>query len=171
MTGAVRLRPVRAGDLDLLESWRATAEADDPYGFFGHRPSTLRERFAANGLLAADDGHLLVELPDGTVVGEVSWHGVDYGPPPASRAANIGIALRPEHRGKGYGSAAQRLLADYLFAHTLVHRVEASTDVTNAAEQRALEKAGFTREGVLRGAQWRAGAWHDLVSYSRLRGD
>jgi len=27
-------------------------------------------------------------------------------------------------------------------------RVEATTDSTNRAEQRALEKAGFTREGV-----------------------
>ena len=50
-------------------------------------------------------------------------------------------------------------------------RVEASTDITNLAEQRALEKAGFTREGVLRKAQWRAGDWHDLVVYSLLRGE
>jgi aminoglycoside 6'-N-acetyltransferase len=50
-------------------------------------------------------------------------------------------------------------------------RVEAQTDVTNLAEQRALEKAGFTREGVLRKAQWRGGAYHDLVVYSKLRGE
>ena len=41
----------------------------------------------------------------------------------------------------------------------------------NVAEQRALDKAGFTREGVLRHAQWRAGAFHDVVLFSRLRGD
>ena len=53
-----------------------------------------------------------------------------------------------------------------------MHRVEASTDVTNLAEQRALEKAGFTREGVLRGAQHRAdGVHHDLVGYAILRTD
>jgi RimJ/RimL family protein N-acetyltransferase len=38
-------------------------------------------------------------------------------------------------------------------------------------EQRALEKAGFTREGVLRQAQWRSGGWHDQVMYSKLRGE
>jgi RimJ/RimL family protein N-acetyltransferase len=48
-----------------------------------------------------------------------------------------------------------------------VERLEASTDVDNAAEQRALEGAGFTREGVLRSAQFRDGAFHDLVLYSR----
>ena len=44
-------------------------------------------------------------------------------------------------------------------------------DVENVAEQRALERAGFTREGVLRGAQHRRGRWRDLVLYARLRDD
>jgi RimJ/RimL family protein N-acetyltransferase len=171
VTDPVRFRPATLADVELLMAWRATAETDDPYDFFGHRPSDLRRLFEEHGLLSPDDGLLVVELADGTVAGEVGWHGVHYGPPPDSRATNIGIGLAPAHRGQGYGSAAQRLLAEYLFAHTTVHRVEASTDVANVAEQRALEKAGFTREGVLRGAQWRSGAWHDLVSYARLRGD
>ena len=54
---------------------------------------------------------------------------------------------------------------------TWVNRVEASTDSANLAEQRSLEKAGYIREGVARGSQFRAGAYHDLVTYSRLRGD
>ena len=58
-----------------------------------------------------------------------------------------------------------------MFAHTLVHRIWAATEVENVAEQRALEKAGFTREGTLRGAGWRDGAWRDGVSYSLLRTD
>ena len=65
----------------------------------------------------------------------------------------------------------RRALAAELFATTDVHRVEASTDVENVAEQRALEKAGFVREGIQRGAQFRAGGRHDLVTYSRLRTD
>ena len=72
--------------------------------------------------------------------------------------------------GVGY-KENQRLMAAYLFATYPIARVEASTDITNMPEQRALEKAGFTREGVLRKAQWRAGAWHDLVVYSKLRGE
>jgi RimJ/RimL family protein N-acetyltransferase len=73
----------------------------------------------------------------------LSWHAVDYGPPPSSRALNVGISLAPERRGTGYGTQAQRALADYLFATYPLNRVEASTDVTNVAERRALEKAGF----------------------------
>ncbi|GII05314.1 hypothetical protein Pta02_73220 [Planobispora takensis] len=59
----------------------------------------------------------------------------------------------------------------YLFDHSTVHRIQAGTEVTNVAEQRALKKAGFTREGVLRGAGFRAGEWHDGVLYSFLRSD
>lgn len=62
-------------------------------------------------------------------------------------------------------------MAEYLFANTLIERLEASTDVDNVAEQRALEKADFQREGVLRHAQFRDGQWRDLVIYSRLRDD
>ncbi len=34
---------------------------------------------------------------------------------------------------------------------------------------RALERAGFEREGVLRSAQFLDGAWRDVVVFSRLR--
>ena len=90
---------------------------------------------------------------------------------PGSQAFDVGISLRPHARGRGHGARAQRLLADYLFVTTGVHRVQATTDVANAAEQAALRRAGFVLEGVLREAQWRAGAYHALQSWSRLRTD
>jgi len=113
----------------------------------------------------------MVVLEDQVPVGSVSWHSVYYGPNLGSRAYNIGIGLAGSARGRGIGSTAQRMLADHLFATTDVRRIEASTDVENIAEQRALEKAGFRREGVLRSAQFRADGWHDLVAYSLLRGE
>jgi RimJ/RimL family protein N-acetyltransferase len=108
---------------------------------------------------------------DDLVVGSVSWHEVWYGPTTGSRAWNIGIGLAPIARGRGVGSMAQRLIAEHLFATTDINRVEASTDVTNEPEQRALERAGFTREGVIRKAQQRADGHHDLYAYSILRSD
>ena len=120
---------------------------------------------------ASDVRRMIVVLDDGTPIGSVSWHTVGYGPNLLSRAWNIGITIVPEHRGRGHGTAAQRMLADHLFATTEVNRVEASTDTRNVTEQRSLERAGFRREGILRGAQYRAGEWHDLVLYARLRKD
>ncbi|MFM9136121.1 MAG: GNAT family N-acetyltransferase [bacterium] len=104
---------------------------------------------------------------DGVVVGTMSWHRIAYGPTRGSWAWSMGIGLAPPWRGQGIGSVAQRLLSDHLLDSA--HRVEASTDVDNIAEQRSLEKAGFSREGVLRGAQYRAdGIHHDLVVYARI---
>jgi RimJ/RimL family protein N-acetyltransferase len=83
----------------------------------------------------------------------------------------IGVRLRPAARGRGIGRAAQRALAELFFTHTAVNRVEAHTDVDNLAEQRALKAAGFTREGLIRGAQWRDSAYRDGYLYAVLRGD
>ena len=49
--------------------------------------------------------------------------------------------------------------------------VQAWTDVVDLAEQRALEKARFVREGVLRSAVWRGGQGKDSVIYSMLRAE
>lgn len=110
--------------------------------------------------------------PDGARVtaGDLSAHPIWYGPSPGSRAMNIGIALVPEQRGRGIGAVAQQLLAEELHARGIV-RVEASTDVSNVPEQRALAKAGFVLEGTLRSAQARADGRHDLQVWSHLPGD
>jgi RimJ/RimL family protein N-acetyltransferase len=83
----------------------------------------------------------------------------------------IGAVLFPEHRGHGIGTEAQRQLVEYLFATTTAHRLQAGTEVDNLAEQRALERVGFEREGVLRATHFRAGQWRDGVIYGMLRGD
>ena len=162
-----RLRPARDDEADLLAAWR-----DDPqteYETWGELPPGLPPN--QNIPMPHGMGELLVTDGDDRPLGTVSWHQVLQGPTAGSIALDIGISLRPEARGHGHGHRAQRMLAEYLFRTFPVHRVQASTDVTNVAEQKALERAGFVREGIFRGAQWRLGAWHDLVSYARLRDD
>jgi len=166
----IRLRPVQEADLTALED-NESRDAD-PWNWFKHTPAgALHRRLAADGMLSEEAGTLAVETPDGALAGTVSWFTVQHGPSSACRALNIGISLLPVHRGHGYGSAAQRALAEYLFATTLAERIEAETDVENIAEQRALERAGFTREGVLRHTQFRAGRWRNNVIYSVLRAE
>ncbi|HZU66520.1 MAG TPA: GNAT family protein [Ktedonobacteraceae bacterium] len=168
----VYLRPVRQADLALLESWNVDPKHDGEFNDFGFHPSgPLQKRFAEDGLIGSRQGELLVVNYDDEVVGSVSYHQERYGPNEGSIAYNIGISLSPEYRGKGYGSEAQKLLAAYLFAIYPIMRVEASTDIENIPEQKALEKAGFQRDGVMRKAQWRTGDWHDIVVYSKLRGE
>jgi RimJ/RimL family protein N-acetyltransferase len=168
----IYLRPVKQSDLALLESWNNDTSIEGEYNAFGLRPvGTVEKRFAEDGLIGARSGELLVINYDDEVVGMVSYHQVRYGPNDGSVVYNIGIHLVPEHRGKGYGGEAQRLLATYLFAVYPIMRVEATTDIENIPEQKALEKVGFRRDGVMRKAQWRTGDWHDMVVYSKLRGE
>lgn len=176
MSGAVggrpdvrtRLRPVHRSDLATLQRWDR-APGSEFEDFAGDPP---RGVVAADRLpLPPGSGILVVTDGQGVLLGSVGWHPVTYGPNAGSRALDIGISLHPSHWGRGHGTRAQRTLADHLFATTPVHRVQASTDLRNTGEQTALERAGFSREGVLRAAQWRRGAFHDLISYSRLRSD
>lgn len=168
----VRLRDVTLQDADLLDRWNAELEHDS-FNNFGPRAPIPREPLLAGQPLRNDNnGTLVIErVADGAAVGTIGFRRVQYGPPPDSDAWQIGIDLAPEARGRGYGTEAQRLIADWLFATTKANRVEAATDIENIPEQRALDKAGYVRDGVMRGAQLRAGAFHDLVYYSRLRAD
>lgn len=178
MSEAIRLRPVVASDLALLERLYDDPVEASEFGFYGYsNPGHIRRRFEEGFI--NDNGGKLAIVRDGepgetgeagdVYVGDVGWHRMVTGP--RSFSWNIGIGLLAAERGKGYGTRAQRLVVEYLFSHTQVNRIEAGTEVTNIAEQRSLEKAGFTREGVLRGSSFRAGAWRDMVSYSILRAD
>jgi RimJ/RimL family protein N-acetyltransferase len=167
-TSAVSLRPIGEDDLPLITRHLADPDSMSPYQWFGWSdPHSWRRGWAENGLLGPDSGRLIV-VEGGETVGFVAWRKIARG---VSSCWNAGIVLWPEARGRGIGTRAQRMLARYLFAHSLAARVESDTDVDNIAEQRALEKAGFTREGVLRSYAFRDGAWRDAVIYSVLRTD
>jgi RimJ/RimL family protein N-acetyltransferase len=166
----VRLRRVTVDDADLLERWKSV-EYIGEFNDFGIQGRPLNEAIQESGLISGQGETLIVELlTNGNPIGTVSWRAVRYGPNLESVAWNIGISLIPEERGHGFGSEAQRLLSDHLFATTPVNRIEAATDIDNVAERRALEKAGFRHEGALRGAQYRAGRWRDLSMFARVRG-
>ena len=170
MSNEVALRPVREGDLPMLEELTHDPDKTGVFQWFGWSELRhWRRRWGENGLVASDGGTLIVTRREQRL-GLVNWrrHTVTV---PTSYSWEIGIILLPEARGHGYGTQAHGLLARYLFAHTTVHRIWAGTEVDNVAEQRALEKAGFTREGIARGAGWRDGAWRDGVIYSLLRTD
>ena len=60
-------------------------------------------------------------------------------------------------------------MIDYLFLTKDIVRIQAVVNVDNISSQRALEKAGFKREGRLRKALWVRGVWKDAYIYSILR--
>lgn len=166
----VRLRPMQESDLQILERIDTDRALTEPFEWRGFTNTRARRlRWEDDGYLGPGDSILIISLPDDTFAGLVNWRSISISGPQG--VFEIGIMLLPDHRGKGYGTIAQRLLADYLFATTTVHRLEATTEIDNVAEHRALEKAGFVGEGVLRGRGFVRGQWRDGLMYARLRDD
>lgn len=167
----VRLRPLEERDLVQLGRLDTDPTMSKPFEWTGFRdPRARRRRWEEDGYLGADRSILAVALLDDTFAGFVTWWPIVTAGPRES-CFEIGILLFPDHRGKGFGTAAQRQLADYLFSTTLTNRLQALTDVDNIAEQRALQRAGFLREGILRGVAFIGGCWRGGALYARLRDD
>lgn len=65
-------------------------------------------------------------------------------------SAEIGYGLSPEYWGKGYFNEALILVLTYVFKKLQFHRIWAKTQSNNIPSIRALEKCGFTKEGIMR---------------------
>ncbi len=83
----------------------------------------------------------------------------------------IGYWTAREARGRGVASAGLRLLSRWALTDLGLERVELFANPENAASQRVAERAGFTREGLLRRYRYRHGVREDLVIFSLLRED
>jgi RimJ/RimL family protein N-acetyltransferase len=57
----------------------------------------------------------------------------------------IGVALLPGYRGRGFGVLTHRALVDYLFAYTMADRIEAIPIPRTLPNSETLEKVGFHR--------------------------
>ena len=88
---------------------------------------------------------------------------------PYMKMQEIGYALVPSERGKGYCTEATQLMVDYLFLSKDIARIQATTHTKNVASQKVLEKVGFKREGTLRKLALVRGEWTDMFIFSILR--
>jgi aminoglycoside 6'-N-acetyltransferase len=168
MGNDVHLRPIGEEDLEMLVRFAVDRAFSLPHQWAGFRsPEGLRRRFEEDGFLERDPRQLAVALDDQTI-GWVMWKESTIGRG-GPGVWEIGALLAPKHRGQGHGTVAQQLLVDHLFETTPAHRLCALTGADNVVEQKALERAGFVREGVLREAGFLGGQWRDAVVYGLLR--
>ena len=73
---------------------------------------------------------------------------------------------------RGHGAATRACVAATEWAHRLgIHRVQLQHSTQNEVSRRVALRAGFTEEGVRRGANLHADGWHDMTLYSRLAND
>jgi RimJ/RimL family protein N-acetyltransferase len=85
--------------------------------------------------------------------------------------ASLAVSVFPEARGRGVASRALRLAALWGLRELGLARVVAEAAADNHASIRAIEKAGFHREGTLRAHCKTHGERHDCVMFSLVAGD
>ncbi len=142
-TPAVRLRPAKPKDWDMIRAWLTTPDVVAWWG-----PATATQ---AEVQIALSSGHALCRIieTDGVAAGyahavDATLWGADL--PQDLEAGTWDLDLfiaQREHRGRGVGAAALSLLKAEVFASTMALAVCVFPSVKNEAAVRAYEKAGF----------------------------
>lgn len=85
------------------------------------------------------------------------------------QTAELGYYLAEEYWGQGIMSGAIRQLCDTVFQTTDILRIYAEPFSYNAGSRRALEKAGFRYEGLMKNNAVKNGKMVDMALYSLTR--
>ena len=80
----------------------------------------------------------------------------------------IGYWLGESMWGRGIATEAVTLVSDYVFDELGMLRLFAVPFADNAASCRVLEKAGYTREGIMRSSSVKFGESRDQALYARI---
>jgi RimJ/RimL family protein N-acetyltransferase len=124
-----------------------------------------RDRMSRSG--AWDDHYFHLAITDDDVlVGDLQVRHCGQAMPDG--VLELGLELAPECRGKGIGTQVLKLAAERFFADG-AHRISGSTEIENVAMIRAFEKAGWAKEGILRGLFNDNGNLIDYVSFSIIK--
>ncbi len=167
--GVVRLREWRPADVADM-----TAACRDPeIARWTMVPDDYREAdaraFIAGRDAARRAGEALdaavVDAVDGGLLGAVALTALDW----RHERAEVGYWVAPWARGRGVATRAVRLLAAWTFTYTEIGRLDLMTYIGNAASERVAERAGFVREGVLRGFYLAKDGRRDVTMFGLLR--
>ncbi len=125
-------------------------------------------RYAEDMLADRAYPFLIFRDQDGALVGGITLANVRRG---IVQAGTVGYWIGEPFAGRGYMTAALRLLLPTLFGELNLHRVEAACIPGNAASVRVLEKCGFVREGLARRYLCINGVWQDHLLFGMLHED
>ena len=87
----------------------------------------------------------------------------------AKHKGSIGYCLHKDFRGKGIGSKAIKIITDYAFKKYKLKRMATYTRDFNIGSRRALEKAGYKLEGILKKNKWKNGKYLNDCLYAIVR--
>ena len=161
---SVNLRIMEKEEIPLFAEWFNDTEL---FGEFGSPSQWSRaeiEKFLESTVF--ETKVFIIEKKDGSKIGYTIHFNVLA---PYMKMLELGYALIPSERGKGYCTEAVQLIVDYLFLSRVTPRIQALTLVKNVASQRVLGRIGFKKEGVIRKSFYIRGEWSDFTIFSILR--
>ena len=170
--GATRLRPWR--DSDLPSIVRACQDPDIVR--WTRVPARYGEADARSFLLARYDAlHAGSTAPfaivknddDAQLLGSISLMRLAW----QHARGEVGYWLAREARGAGHVTRAVRLICRWGFDTLGLERIDLLAGTGNAASQKVAQRAGFTREAVLRSYMRGKGERQDMVAFGLLRGE
>jgi len=116
---------------------------------------------------SVDTFGIVAEL-EGRVVGNANWSRLGGR---TAHVAELGMMVHDDHTGRGIGRALLDALVEAAFDWHDLRRLQLQVLHDNAAAIRLYERAGFVREGILRGHVFRRGRDEDVWVMARRRDD
>jgi RimJ/RimL family protein N-acetyltransferase len=162
----VGLGPIRREYIPLYQRWMNDFETTR-YLEIQPRPMTVEQE--SGWFDQASTGEAIIftiyEVSTGQPIGNCDIQNLSL----RNRRAEVGIVIgEPDARGKGYGTEAMCLLADYAFNVLNLHSLMLWTYEDNVAGQRCYAKVGFREVGRRRASRWFAGRYWDDVAMDLL---
>lgn len=160
------LRPWRAGDADALVKYANNPNiARNLRDRFPH-PYTLRDaKGFIQSCLSARPHVSFAIVVDGEAAGGI---GISPGSDVERFSAEIGYWLGEPFWGRGITAEAVELMSVYAFDTCRLLRLFALPFAENRRSARVLEKAGYTREGILRSSAVKDGVVRDQALYALI---
>ncbi|MEA4831531.1 MAG: GNAT family protein [Oscillospiraceae bacterium] len=154
------LSPINTDEADSYIKWMN----DEAVAVnFGQYPRLVASKNDMKWLYEpASDMHryAIVLLDEDVLIGSISLHNIDH----LNRNAFIGIFIgENEHRNKGYGAEAIRLILNYGFKTMNLHNIMLTVHADNLAGITCYKKVGFRETGRLREWIFKDGMYVDKI--------
>jgi len=134
-------------------------------------PTIDNEKMSAEGFsnFKNDTGRLMftIENLNGDNVGAFNLNSIDE----KNGTFSIGMQIGQEHRGKGYGTAAMRILLKYAFFERRLNKMNNGTLEGNIASITMLKKLGCLQEGIRRQQVYTNGKYYDTILFGLTKED
>ncbi len=159
----VNLRSVELADLDNCLAWLNDPEVTR-YLLAGLWPVSreAESQWIQRRALDNDptDKALVIETKDGTYLGNIGLHHIDF----PSGTAELGIVIgRKDYWGKGYGTDAMKVMLRHAFENLRLRKVMLSVFGSNVRAQKAYAKVGFKQVGCLKQHLLKQGQFEDII--------